>query len=345
MLMLAPMQNNTPLSEVASAGGRARARKLSKEQRAEIARTAALARWGDGIPRATHTGVLKIGDAEIPCAVLEDGTRLLTQWGFYRAIGRSGRPAAGWGSDVEKVAPFLALDNLKPFVSEELADSTKPIVFRLPSGVTAYGYRAELLPQVCEVYLKAREQGKLLKSQLKFALACEILTRGLAHVGIIALVDEATGHQHDRARDALAKILEEFVAKELRKWVSTFPADYYRELFRLRGWQFPTLPQDQQKRPALVGKLTNDIVYARLAPGVRAELHRLTPRDERGRLKYKLFQRLSENVGHPRLREHLASVVALMKASDSWDQFLRILDRALPRHADLPLFDDDKALA
>lgn len=118
--------------------------------------------------------------------------------------------------------------------------------------------------------------------------------------------------------------------------MSTFPIDYYKELFRLRGWKFPDLPKDQQKRPILVGKITNDVVYDRLAPGVRQELVRLTPRDEKGRLKHRLFQRLTEEVGHPKLREHLASVTSLMKASDSWEQFKAMLDRALPRHGDTP---------
>ncbi len=118
--------------------------------------------------------------------------------------------------------------------------------------------------------------------------------------------------------------------------------EYYKELFRLRGWKFPELPADQRKRPILVGKITNDVVYDRLAPGVRQELHRLTPRDDKGRLKHRLFQRLTEDVGHPKLREHLASVVALMKASDTWQLFKGMLDRALPRYGDTPYlpFDD-----
>lgn len=146
--------------------------------------------------------------------------------------------------------------------------------------------------------------------------------------------DEATGYQDARSRDALAKILEAFVTKELKKWISTFPADYYKELFRLQGWAFPTLAKDKNKRPAMAGKITNDIVYDRLAPGVKDELHRLTPRDEKGRLKQKLFQRLTSDVGSPRLKEHLASVVALMKASDDWQQFMRSLNRALPKWSD-----------
>lgn len=149
------------------------------------------------------------------------------------------------------------------------------------------------------------------------------------------MVDEATGYQADRARDALAKILEAFVAKELRKWVKTFPADFYWELFRLRKLPY----NGSVKRPQYIGHLTNDLVYARLAPGVLDELRRVTPRDEKGRLRNRLFQRLTEHLGHPRLLEHLAAVTTLMKACDDWEQFTPMLDRALPRQVALPLFD------
>jgi hypothetical protein len=309
-------------------GGKKRAEKLTPDQRKRIAIEAAQTRWGSALPVAEYSGELQIGDMVIPCAVLEDGTRVLTQWGFYRAIGRSGRPAAGRGSDVDKMAPFLDLENLKPYVDSELADATKPLVFRLASGHRAYGYRADLLPKVCEVYLRARDDQALLAAQLKFARACDIIMRGLAHVGIVALVDEATGFQADRARDALAKILENFVQHELRKWVRTFPAEFYQQLFRLRDLKFPT---ENMKMPQYIGVLTNNIVYDRLAPGVKEELKRLTPRDSKGRPKHKLFQRLTDDVGHPKLREHLASVITLMRVSPDWKTFETNLDIALPK--------------
>jgi hypothetical protein len=161
-------------------------------------------------------------------------------------------------------------------------------------------------------------------------------------VGIVALVDEATGYQADRARDALAKILEAFVAKELRKWVKTFPPEFYQEMFRLR--KLPYI--GSVKKPQYIGHLTNDLVYARLAPGVLDELRRVTPRDDKGKLRHRLFQHLTEDIGHPKLREHLASVIALMKAADEWDQFMVMMDRSLKRHIPLPLFDgqDDEAM-
>ena len=329
-----------------AAGGHARAKSLSSETRKEIAQKAASARWKN-IPKASYSGAIHIGDLEIPCCVLEDGTRLLTQYGFLQAIGRSPRPAAGRGSVVEQTAPFLALDNLKPFVSKELEHSTRPIVFQTEKGVRAFGYKAELLPQVCDVYLAAREAGDLLPSQQKFAQACEVMMRGLAHVGIVALVDEATGFQNERAKDALAQILEAFIAKELQPWIQTFPTDYYRELFRLRGLDFPA---SSVKRPQYFGVLTNDIVYKRLAPGVLDELKRVTPKNEEGRPKAKLFQSLTSNTGYPKLREHLGKVVMMMQLSESYQDFKLKLDRFLPRYGAqlaLPLEiaeDDGKGL-
>ena len=88
---------------VQSLGGKARADKLSPEERSEIASAAAEARWSKvaeqagelRLPRATHVGELKIGNIQIPCAVLEDGTRLITQRGMFVAMGMNKNPSKG----------------------------------------------------------------------------------------------------------------------------------------------------------------------------------------------------------------------------------------------------------
>ena len=228
---------------------------------------------------------------------------------------------------------FVTQDRLKPFASERLKPGTlNPIEFRTPDGRRLLGYEATLLADICDAVLEARKHDALTEKQQHIAAQCEILVRGFARVGIIALVDEATGYQADRARDALATILEAFVAKELRKWVKTFPSQFYQEMFRLRDIPY----NGSVKKPQYIGHLTNDLVYDRLAPGVRQELNRLVPRDEKGRLKSRLFQRLTEDVGHPKLREHLASIIVLMRASDNWQSFKRMLDRSLPRYGDTP---------
>jgi hypothetical protein len=296
------------------------------------------------IQKALHVGEIEIGNAKIPCAVLEDETRVLTQREFLRAIGRSEKQS-GWKSTHKGAAElpvFLQSKALKPFIEQEITAPLTPIIFKMPKGARAFGYRAETLTQVCQVFLSARDAGVLAHTQLHIARQCEILLRGLATVGIIALVDEATGFQDVRIKQALAKILEKYIADELRKWTKTFPDEFYKELFKLKGWKFHV---PLKKKPWPVGNLTDDLVYKRLAPGVRDKLREKNLKDKKGRRKAMHHQWLTPDLGHPKLKEHLAAVIALMKASSNWRNFYRLLNRALPvwgKTLDLPLdFPDE----
>ena len=125
-------------------GGRARAMALTSEQRQEIARHAATARWDANVPQAAHEGILKIGGKEIAAAVLPTGERLLNQGTFLRALGRSRTPKAGTGvlSTVDGLPSFLQSEVLTPFISEELRMSTTSMFFRTKEGKKAVGYNA-----------------------------------------------------------------------------------------------------------------------------------------------------------------------------------------------------------
>ena len=272
---------------------------------------------------------MRIGDIEIPCYVLEDGRRVLSQRGLQAGIGMS--TSGGSKPGEQRIVGFLeSLMSKGIEISELVARSRLPIVF-IPTGGggPAYGYEATILTDICDAVLEARKKDVLQLQQQHLAKQCEVLVRGFAKIGIIALVDEATGYQDVRARNALAHILEQFIAKELRKWVKTFPVDFYKEMFRLRGWKFDA---NSQAKPALVGKLTNDVVYSRLAPGILDELKRSTPRDDHGRLKHHYHRRLTEDVGHPKLLAHLTAATAVMKLSADWRDFKGKLDIVLPAY-------------
>lgn len=268
---------------------------------------------------------LVIGDIEIPCYVLEDETRVLTQAGFLEALGRH-RKANVRGE--ERVPPVLQGKAIKPFISQEMLGKSRPIRFSPESGGVASGYRAQLLPEVCEVYLRARDAGVLPNNQQHVAKQAEILIRGLATVGVIALVDEATGYQRIREERALATILEDFIVKERQPWTRTFPYEFYEEICRLKGWpSFRAV-----KRPSVIGRYTNDLVYDRLAPGVLAELQRINPvLPETGARASKHHQWLTPELGHPKLREHLIGVIALMRAASSWDMAKRNIRKVYPK--------------
>lgn len=328
----------------AAKGGIARAQALTPEERSEIARNAVEARWekagkhvNEKIPRATHIGKLHIVDIPIPCAVLDDETRtrVLSERGVAKSLGKKGG-GAHWQrkkniSDGTLLPEYISAKYLEPFISVEIKEKLlKPITYISKSGSKASGIPATLLPEICDIWLKARESGALTEAaQIITAKKAEILMRGFAHVGVIALVDAATGYEKVRDKLELEAILETYIAKVLRPWIKTFPDEFYEHLFRLRGWQYKPLSVN---RPGVVGKITNDLVYKRLERGILDELKRVTPRDERGRPKHRFHQRLTDNIGHPKLREHLASVTTLMKASLDWGMFYNLIQRALPQY-------------
>jgi hypothetical protein len=287
------------------------------------------------VKKAICSGDLKIGNFSISCAVLDDetNTRVLVSRSVANVLGRKGA-GAYWKrkKEAEKgmlIPEYISAKYLQPFISPELKLKLEtPITYVNKSGVETEGLEATILPEICDVWIKAKESGTLSPSQGKIAQKAYILLKGFAHVGITALVDEATGYQEIRDRKALEKILQLYIAKELLPWAKRFPDEFYKELFRLRGWTWKGMSIN---RPSYVGKLTNDLVYARIAVGLLEELKRLTPKDEKGQRKNRFHQWLTPDIGHPELAKHLAAVIALMKASSTWDGFKRAVERALPK--------------
>lgn len=330
-------------------GGIARAEALTQEERTEIAQKAASVRWNpeiSGLPRASHVGTLKIGESVIECAVLEDGTRVLTRSTFVKAIGRTGKVKGGRDYDEGFKTPvFLSAKNLIPFIPNELGDNSKPVLFNL-NGQRAIGYKAEFLPLVCGVFIDAEKADQLRPNQVHIADQCKILIRSLATVGIVALIDEATGYQAIRPQDALQKYLEMLVRKELAAWAKKFPDEFYENIYKLKGWQWPGM---KKNRFSVVAHYTRDLVYERIAPNLLQTLEAKSPKDESGNRKNKLHQWLTEDIGDPMLAQHIHSLIMFQRLAlangHGWHRFVRMVDKVLPKRGvdrELPFEDDEE---
>ncbi len=287
--------------------------------------------------KATHEGVLIIGENELPVAVLEDGTRLISYASIFQAFGRTIRGAHKTGkSRVRNMPAFLTSNNLQPFISNELRAVLNPINYEAKSGKEARAYRAEILPLLCDVYLEARNSVKdngnpvLTSKQIPVALSAEFLIRSLSKVGIIALVDEVTGFQDSRAQDALQLFLQKFLQDERGKWVRTFPPEFFEAIFKMKGWNWSFASKG--KKPQVVGHYINNFVYSRLAPRILEELRIRNPKDEKGKRKGKFPQWIDPDFGHPKLKEHLTVLTAFAKAAGyNWTNWERMVNRALPK--------------
>lgn len=271
--------------------------------------------------KATHEGKLTIGESELNVAVLEDGTRVITQSGVFQAFGRTKRGRAKDDVRVLNRPVFIDAKNLQPFIDEGLEEVLELLKYNSKNGNLTEGYNAEILPRLCKVYLDARQSRSLVAQQMPLARASEILLIALSKVGITALVDEATGYQYERERHELQKILKQYIAEELLPWQKTFPDEFYIQIFRLNGWKYNA--HSIKKRPGVVGHWTNNLIYKQLPKGILEELKNKTPKSEGGNYTARFFQSLTPEIGNSHLQNQLVSVITLMKISSDWEDFMR----------------------
>src|SRR5688572_11837517 len=105
------------------------------------------------LPKATHEGVLPIGEKELKCAVLDDGTRILSIAAVFKAFDRPSRGNARLGSDVPV---FIDAKNLQEFIDEDIAEVIKPIFYVEKNGAQSKGYNALIITALCKLYLDAK---------------------------------------------------------------------------------------------------------------------------------------------------------------------------------------------
>lgn len=344
------MSTPTPAPEddqnnIQSRGGKARAKALSAEQLSEIGRMAAFKRWentpeGQKIPKATHAGEVDIGGLVIPCANLDNGERVISDRSLAETLGIRGG-GAYWkrkkkGESGAMLPEYISAKYLQPFISDEAkARILDSITYKALNGTKANAIRAKVLADICDIWIKAKQNGALTPEQELIADNAYILLMGFASIGINALIDEATGFQYDRPRHDLEDQLKQFMSDHLRQWVRTFPTDYFKHLCRLRGVEL----RPDMKLPQYFGKLTNNLVYRRIAPGLLQKLKE--KKREHGSPSNKLFSWLSQDIGLRAILVHLGTVVALMKIHNDYDAFEKQLNTIAPVYPELPgLFDN-----
>jgi len=172
---------------------------------------------------------------------------------------------------------------------------------------------------ICDGILEARNNIELSARQQIIAEQCEILVRSFAKVGIISLVDEATGYQYDRERFELQKILNAYIADEILKWQLTFTDDFYKQVYRL--WGLPFIPKYIKNKPSFIGKLTTKYIYEQLPNGVLEKIKENTGKTEGGNWRYKWHQSLTPEIGREHLKKQIIEVTTLMSISQSKEQF------------------------
>lgn len=289
---------------------------------------------------ATHLGILPIGGLQLECYVLEDGRRVFHKRGMAKALGLKSEG----GNAFMKT---LSRKGLGSEIDEKLWENIdNPIIFKSLGSDPAHGYEAEVLVDVCKAVLRANSAGKLTKSQETIANQSTVIINALAKVGIIALIDEATGYQSERSPDALRLLVDAYIEKEMREWEKEFPDDYYITLNKVYGsdpYVTRALGSVVINKPQHFGNFTNRFVYGPLENGeALKELQRLNPQvGVKGSRKQRFHQYLKKGYGLEKLREQRQEVLTMLKLSDNIDDFKRLYEKRFgPIDGQFTMFSD-----
>ena len=324
---------------------------LTPEQRSSIAREAVRARWikagklkdlisdtpkapkarkgqqaiepyqSPALPFSMFTGKVQFGPIELGCHVLNDGRRVFTQGEMVRAI--------TGGADSSNLGRYLRRN---PLIEEGFSGG--PIRFQIPGNPQiAIGSEATLLIEICESYLDARAQDLLRPNQGNLAKHAEVIVRACAKVGIIALIDEATGYQKVRARNALQVKLQAFIADELQEWAVMFREEFWIELARLEGVRYSS-----HSRPLRWGKYVMLFVYDAIDGDVGRELRKKNPNPRFLRNHHQWLKQF----GRDKVHDQIERVITIMKLCNTMDDFREKFARVFKKSsAQLSLFDFD----
>lgn len=270
-------------------------------------------------------GELDLNGMLIPCYVLEDGTRVLSGRGIQDALKMVDTEKDSNQKSGARILRYLNQKSLKPFIyNDKEVGHFEPLECYM-GNKKINGYEASILVDICDAFLQARKEISLSTRQTVIAEQCEVIMRSFARVGLIALIDEATGYQYVRENDALQKILKAYVSEEILSWQKTFHDQFYKEIFRLKRWDYTA--NGITKRPGVVGTYTNQFIYSQMPKTVVEYIKARTPKSVAGNYKVRLHQSLTPEIGREHLKTQLVSVTTLMNVSRTWEEFKRLFER------------------
>lgn len=304
------------------------------------------------IQKVKYRWKLPIWDVILDCAVLDDGTRILSTTSVFSAFWRSRK---GWEIKKQKefleflnekypnhtlrdIPPFLSSKAILNLLGEEGINSLQPIEY-LDNGKILKGYKCEILPEICSLYLDARRAG-ILDIQDNIVNQAEILLSSFAKVGISALIDEVTGYQYSRKHDALRILLSQYIAEWIQKWLKRFPDEFFIELDKLYG----NSKTSSRARPQYYWKFINTHIYEPMERWyLKAELDKYNITDEWKR-KARFHQWLTDLWAN-QLTMQIGRVLGIMEMSKNIDVFKRHISKQKGLMIQESLFDiDDEEL-
>ncbi len=213
-------------------------------------------------PKETHTGTIKLGNLEVDCAVLDTGERVLSTTQVQGVLSASKN---------------RMLDRTIATIPNDSGPLTlHPRMYKTKAGRTAHGYVAEDIVNLLRALQRAFLREQLHHKQIPMAMAAMACLESLASVGLVAIIDEATGFQSVRPDTALRDAAARAFSDHKQAWERTFDADWDREFCRLYGHTYTGKP------PVFVKQWNHTVYEYALGKTLKTELKAMNPNPKFG---------------------------------------------------------------
>jgi hypothetical protein len=103
-------------------------------------------------------------------------------------------------------------------------------------------------------------EGRLTAHQAHIGKRCRELEKGLAGVGLLAAIDEATGYQYVREPDAIQKLLSKLLREDAADWEMRFDSDFYAALCRPLGVSYDGKHAPRGRVPRIIRQWIYEVI-------------------------------------------------------------------------------------
>lgn len=158
--------------------------------------------------------------------VLDNQQRVITSGGAVGSLSGSRAERGGLGRYLDRL----------PEEYKALAAAPNFVEFKTEDGKTAKGVDAEWFIDVCHAYVEAALAGKLRADQMHLARNANVVVRATSKIGIIMLIDRATGYTPP-PKD-LDDAIKRIVRFEMRQWSRTWEHELAQAVAPLLGKEY-----------------------------------------------------------------------------------------------------------
>lgn len=253
------------------------------------------------------TTIIKIGNSNFICSILNDGSRVIDMASLLFAL----RVKTGGieFADAEKLIDIIQSESILPFLKHR---SSYFLPYKvLKEGNEVYVYNSDVLVDIIELFKTVKKNGTLKDEHQLIYDRCRLIDKPkLSKIGLIDLIDRRLDYDYSFELELLRNVMVRFIHEDFAFLMERFPVGYYKEMFRLNKWgNFIPSEFANEKRIVLISKWTKDYVFKKLSKDVISQLREIG------------VSRTDDP--HPYLELQLNTIITVMKLSKNWSEFER----------------------